>query len=29
MLKKSWFIDENNYLFCLIVENGILVIYFK
>lgn len=29
MLKKSWFTDENNYSFCLIVENGTLVIYFK
>lgn len=29
MFKKSWFTDENNYLFCLIVENGTLVIYFK
>lgn len=27
--KKSWFTDENNYSFCLIVENGTLVIYFK
>lgn len=29
MFKKSWFTDENNYSFCLIVENGTLVIYFK